>query len=300
MDRLDAMHLFVRLVELKSFSAAARELRIKQPTASKWLAALEHELGVTLMERTTRTKRLTEDGETFYRRAKELLAAYENTTAELQKRAPVPSGRIRVSVPVVFGRLFVMPEAARFMQSFRQVELELVFNDRYINLVEEGFDLAVRVGLPADTNLKARVLGHTPRSLVASPAYLEERGRPKGPDDLRSHDCLLHSELSAGAVWVFRRGSEELRARVRGRMSANNSEALLHMAREGLGVALLASWLVEEDLAARRLVALLPEYGLPRASIQVLMSPAAATQPRVRAFVDFLANALVPRFGVPG
>jgi DNA-binding transcriptional LysR family regulator len=291
------MHLFVRLVELKSFSAAAREMRVKQTTASKWLQALEQELGVVLMERTTRTMRLTESGETFYQRAKDVLAAYENTTAELQQRAPSLSGRLRVSVPVVFGRLFVLPEATKFMRRFSEVQLELVFSDRYINLVEEGFDATVRVGLPVDSSIKSRVVGTTPRRLVASPSYVKARGLPTTPDDLRNHDCLLHSEISVGTVWNFRREKRNVRSRVGGRIAANNSEALLHMAREGLGVALLAAWLVDDDLRAKRLVPLLPDYEPPGASIQVLMSPSGHTHPRVRAFVDFLSGALAPKFG---
>jgi DNA-binding transcriptional LysR family regulator len=198
---------------------------------------------------------------------------------------------------VVFGRLFVVPAAAKFMQRFSQVELELVFSDRYINLVEEGFDAAIRVGLPADSSLKSRVIGTTPRYLVASPSYVKARGSPRTPDDLRNHDCLLHSEISAGTVWNFRRKKQEFRTRVGGRLAANNSEALLHMAREGLGIALLASWLVDTDVREKRLVPLLPTYEPPAAAIQVLMSPSGHTHPRVRAFVDFLVAALAPKFG---
>lgn len=300
MDRLDAMRLFVRLVEHKSFSAAARELRVKQSTASKWIAALEEQLGAQLLERTTRTQRLTEAGELFYQRARELLAAYEETAAALQDRAPEPTGRIRVNVPVVFGRLFVVAEAAEFLRRFPKVELELVFNDRYVNLIDEGFDVAIRVGVPADTSFRSRSLGVTRRYLVASPAYLKARGRPERPEELRDHECLLHSESSAGAIWVFRQGGKEVHASVKGRFAANNSEALLHMARSGLGVALLASWLVEADLRARRLVSLLSGFETPPAPIHALMPPARYVPPRVRAFVDFLAERLAPVFGAGG
>lgn len=290
------MRLYVRLVELKSFSAAARELRVKQSTASKWLAALEDQLGVALMERTTRTKRITEAGETFYQRAKEMLAAYESTTAELSNRAPEPSGRLRVSVPVVFGRIFVVPVAAEFMRRYSKVELELVFSDQYQNLVEQGLDVAVRVGVPTDTSFRARDLGGTRRLLVASPPYLKQHGAPKSPSDLASHTCLLYSEVSAGAIWVFRRENEEYRAQVRGRFAANNSEALLHMAKAGFGIALLASWLVGDDVRRKRLVELLPEYQAPLAPIHALMAPGRHIHPRVRAFVDFLADAFRSKF----
>ena len=296
MDRLDAMRLYLRIVELKSLSAAARELRVKQSTASKWLAALEEELGASLIERTTRTKRVTESGALFYARAKELLAAYESTAAELSSRAPEPVGRLRVSAPVVFGRMFVAPVACEFLRRSPKVEIDLVFDDRYVNLVEEGFDVAVRVGVPADTSFRARSLGGTKRLLVASPSYVKTHGAPRSPAELRRHACLLHSELSAGTIWIFRKGAKEHRARVRGRFAANNSEALRQAAKSGLGIALLAAWLVADDVRRKRLVELLPAYETPAAPIHLLMPPGRHVHPRVRAFVDFLAERLAPSF----
>ncbi len=299
-DRLDAMRLFVRLVELRSFSAAARDLRVKQSTASKWIAALEDELGTSLMDRTTRTKRVTEAGELLYRRAREILSAYDDTAAELHKGRPAPSGRIRVSVPVVLGRLYVVPDSCAFLRRFPGIELEMVFSDRYVNLIEEGYDVAIRVGVPVDSSLRARWLAVTQRHLVASPAYVAARGRPRRPEDLRRHDCLLHSEVEASALWVFRRGAEApVRVRVRGRFAANNAEAVLHMARGGVGIALLASWLVDPHLRARRLVSLLRDYQPPPAPIQALMPPARHVHPRVKTFVDFLAAAFATRFETP-
>lgn len=289
------MRLYVRLVELKNFSAVARELRVKQSTASKWLAMLEEQLGVALIERTTRTMRVTESGEIFYVRAKELLAAYESTAAELSNRAPELAGRLRVSVPVVFGRIFVVPLATEFLRRFPKVELDLVFNDRYVNLVEESFDLAVRVGVPTDTSFRSRSLGRTQRLLVASPLYLRARGVPRSPTELAKHACLLHSEFSAGAIWIFRRGKREHRVRVRGRFAANNSEALLQAAKAGLGVALLARWLVERDVRRKRLVEILPDYETPDAPIAALIAPGRHVHPRVRALVDFLAERLPPQ-----
>ncbi len=291
MDRLAAMQAFVRLVEVGSFSTVAEELRIKQSTVSKWVAALEEELGTQLVERTTRRQRVTEPGQRFYERARELLAAYEEVSTELQERAPEPRGRLRVSVPTVFGRLHVVPHLATFMGRHRQLELELVFSDRYVNLVEEGIDVAIRVGLPADSSFRARKLGETRRHLVASPAYLKQHPAPRSPKELRHHACLLHTGLRTGDIWTFRRGSRLVRAPVRGRFSANNSEALLAMARSGHGVALLAEWLVDTDLRGGRLVALLPEYEPPPAPIQALIPPGKHAPPRVRAFIDFLAEA---------
>lgn len=297
MDRMTAMHAYVRLVELDTFSAVAEELRVSQSTVSKWLAALEDELGVQLMERTTRSRRVTEAGERFYQRARDILAAYADASAELaparsgrRARAREPlRGRIRVSVPVVYGRLFILPKVAKFMRRHPAVEVELVFNDRYVNLVEDNFDVAVRVGIPVDVSFKARKLGESRRHLVASPGYLERGPALTRPEHLREHCCLVHTNLRVGDTWVLRRGQKTWRAPVRGRFAANNSEALLTLARRGIGVALLADWLVEADLRAGRLRTVLPDYELPPAPVQALTAPGRHPHPRVRAFLDFLS-----------
>ncbi|MCH9684738.1 MAG: LysR family transcriptional regulator [Deltaproteobacteria bacterium] len=295
MDRLNAMHAFVRLVEVGTFSAVADELRVKQSTVSKWVAALEDELGVRLLERTTRSRRVTEPGTRFYQRARQILAAYDDITAQLQRDLPELQGRIRVSVPVVFGRLFIVPAVAKFLRRYPSMEIELMFSDRYINLVEDGFDVAIRVGRPIDSSLRSRRLGRTPRRLVASPGYVARAEPIRVPADLRDHPCLLHTGLSTGDVWAFEHGGKTLRAPIRGRFSANNSEALLAMARGGLGIALLASWLVDAEVRAQRLVTLLPEYEAPVAVIHALMPPGPHVHPRVRRFVDALAEAFDTR-----
>ncbi len=297
MDRLAAMHGFVRLVEVGTFSAVAAELRIKQSTVSKWIAALERELGAQLIERTTRSQRVTEPGRLFYQRAKEILAAYEDTAAELHSRDAELRGRIRINAPVVFGRLFVVPQVARFLRRHRQLEIEIVFDDRYVNLVEEGFDLAFRTGIPTDSSLRVRKLADPPRRLVASPGYLQSSPPPRAPGDLAEHACLLHTGLQTRQTWVLRRGGKEHAVPVRGRFAANNSDALLVMARSGLGIALLASWLVDGDVRAGRLVTLLPGYELPAAPVQALLPPGRHTHPRVRAFLDHMAEALASAIG---
>jgi DNA-binding transcriptional LysR family regulator len=162
---------------------------------------------------------------------------------------------------VVFGRLFVIPLVAEFLCKHPHIHAELEFNDRYVNLVDEGFDAAVRVGIPIDTSFRARKLADSRRRLVASPTYVKTRGRPSSPRDLKDHECLLHGNTSAGVTWNFRRaGAREMPTSVRGRVAANNSEAILHMARSGLGIALLADWLVERDLREKKLLVLLQEF----------------------------------------
>ena len=292
MDRIAAMHAFIRLVEVGTFSAVADELRVKQSTVSKWLAALEAEMGAQFIDRTTRVQRVTDSGKLFYQRARDILAVYDETAAELQSRDPEPRGRIRVNVPVVFGRLFVVPQVARFLRRHKAIEVELSFDDRYVNLIEEGFDVAIRAGIPADSSFRARTLGESGRRLVASPGYVQSKEPLQAPGDLAGHECLLHTGLSTRATWILHRGDKSFHAQVRGRFSANNSEALLAMARSGLGIALLATWLVDADLRAGRLVTLLPDYELPKAPIQALTPPGRHVHPRVRAFLDFMGDAL--------
>ena len=286
------MQAFVRVVELGTFSAAADELRVKQPTVSKWIAELERQLAVPLLERTTRSHRLTDAGQLFYRRAQDMLATYAATAAELEERAREPRGRIRVSLPVVFGQRYVVPAMARFLERYPAIEVELLFSDRYVNLVEAAIDVAIRVGIPVDSSFRARSLGVSRRFLVAAPDYCDRAPALTTPGDLRAHPCLTHTALGAGDVWTFQRQEQTVRAPVGGRFAANNSEALLAMARAGLGIALLASWLVADDLRSGRLVALLPGWRPPPAPTQALTPPSRFQPPRVRLLLDHLDDAL--------
>ena len=292
MDRLDAMRAFVRVVELGSFSKVGVELRVKQSTVSKWVAALEERFGVQLIERTSRAQRVTEAGQVFYERARQILASYEDVEAQLMRSSVGLRGRLRVSVPVVFGQLFVASHAADFAAELPELELALIFDDRYVRLVDEGFDVAIRVGTPQDSSLLQRKLASTPRFVVAAPSYLARAGVPTTPQELRGHQCLSHIGLGARSVWPFVRGGRTIKVSVGGRLAANNSAAVRLMARRGLGVARLASWLVREDLERGDLVALLDDCQQPPAPIHALMPPSRHVHPRVRAFLDFVGQRL--------
>lgn len=294
MDRLDAMLAYVRLVELGSFSKVGQELRVKQSTVSKWIATLERQLQTQLIERTSRAQRVTEAGQVFYERAKDILASYSDIEAQLQQDSPQVAGRIRVNAPVVFGRLYLVPHVGRFLREHPELEFDLVLDDRYINLLEDGFDMAIRVGKPVDSSLRAKHLASTPRRLVASPSYLSSHPSIETPEDLKLHNCLLHSGLQSRTVWSFSRNGKKVQTVVEGRFAANNSEALLSLAREGLGVALLASWLVDDSISEGALVPLLSSYSLPPAPIQALLPPSRHVHPRVRIFLDFLVDIFSP------
>jgi DNA-binding transcriptional LysR family regulator len=293
LDRIDALRLFARLAERGSFSAAARDLKIKQSTASKWVAELEAELGVCLVERTTRSVHITEAGSRLLAHGREVLAAFDEMTARFEEHTPEPRGTMRLCVPVVFGRLFVVPAVAEFLKLHMQVTLELVMSDRYVNLVEEGFDLAIRVGIPVDSSARGRKLATSHRVLVAAPAYLNARGLPRVPKDLLQHECLLHGDGNASTRWRFGSTSgKDHPVSVKGRAVANNSEAVLHMARSGLGIALLADWLVRNDLKHRRLIPLLKTFSTPPAPIYALTPPGRFSSPTVRALTEHLAKKL--------
>ncbi len=300
MDRFTTLKAFCRLMELESFSAVAQELRVKQSTVSKWIAALEEELGVRLVDRTTRSLRATEAGQRFYRRAASIVPDYEAAVGEAREATAELRGPIRMSVPVVFGQRFIVPAVTRFLLLHESIELELIFGDRYVSLVEERFDLAIRVGVPVDSALSSHSLAEGRRYLVASPAYLERCGAPEDPSGLERHQCLVpHGHGQRGdqnppGAWSFRRGKKVYRVRVGGRVCTNHSEATLHLARAGMGVALLASWLVEPDILQGALVALLPDFEPPSAPVRGLTPPGRFLTPRVRALIEHLRRELAP------
>lgn len=290
MDRLTVLRAYVRLVEKGSFTAVAEELQVKQSTVSKWLLALEDELGVQLLDRTTRSQRTTDAGQRFYDRALGILSGYDSAVAELKEGDDILRGRIRMSLPVVFGRLYVVPQVTRFLKKHKDLELQMVLGDHYVSLVDEGYDLAVRVGAQVDSSLRSHYLGDSARRLVASPGYIKAHGQPDSPKELERHECLLHNDLGGRTVWSFSDGDKRYRISVRGRVAANNSEATAAMARSGLGICLLADWLVDADLRSGRLVQLLPELTPPSAPIRALTPPGRHTPPRVRALIEHLRD----------
>ena len=289
MDRLDEFAIFVRIVEEGSLVRAAQRLRRSAPAVTRALAALEDRLGVRLIDRTTRRLAPTEAGRALYERARGVVESYEAATAGARE-APV-RGLLRIAAPVQFGRRHVAPLAARFLDSHDSVEIELLLNDRNVDLIEEGVDVAVRIGALAYSSLVARPVGHVRRQWVASPAYLTRQGTPKVPADLAKHEALLGT--SRGAMeWTFggrRRGAPPHLA---GRLRVDDIETRLRLAREGRGIAQFLSYQVAEDLAAGRLVRLLRSYEPPLLPVQLLTKGRAHRAPKIDAFLDFAARKL--------
>lgn len=290
MDRLDELAIFVRIVEEGSLVRAAQRLRRSPPAVTRALAALEDRIGVRLVDRTTRRLAPTEAGRALYDRARAVVADYDAATAGARE-APV-RGLLRITAPVQFGRRHIAPIATRFLDAHKDVEIELLLNDRNVDLIEEGIDIALRIGALADSTLSARAVGHVRRQWTASPAYLARQGTPRTPADLAQHEILLGT--SRGAMeWSFaggrRRGAP---LHLAGRLRVDDVETRLRTTRDGRGIAQFLSYQIADDLAAGRLVRLLRDYEQPPFPVQLLTKGRAHRAPKIDAFLDFAARRL--------
>jgi DNA-binding transcriptional LysR family regulator len=296
MDRLAAIEAFVRVSETQSFSEAARRLRSSKSSVSRQVAALEAELGARLFYRTTRSLTLTEAGRSYFERASRILADLEEANLSVSQLQSAPRGRLRVNAPMSFGFLHLAPALTDFLRRFPEVEVDVTLNDRFVDLVDEGFDVAVRIGSLADSSLVARRLAPIRRAVCASPVYLKARGVPASPDDLKTHDCLCYSNLAQAREWQFiRADGRPWPIEVRGRLSANNGDALKVAALKGLGFVNLPTFLVGSDLQAGALVTVLDQFLVQDITVNAVYPHSRHLSPKVRAFVDFLAERFGPR-----
>lgn len=295
-DQLAAMAVFVRVVEAGGFSAAARELGLSKSAVSKSVARLEDRLGLRLLNRTTRKLSLTEAGAAYHAGCRRMLAEAEAAERAVVLLAGAPRGTLKVNAPMSFGVARIAPLLPDFLRRYPEVELDMVFEDRATDLVEQGYDLAVRIGALPDSSLVARRLCPVRRLLVAAPDYLATRGTPARPEALAAHDCLLYHYLPSGDLWRFQGPEgEERSVKVSGRARLNNGEALLTACIAGLGVALMPSFLCAEALRDGRLRRLLPDWRDPAELAVHAVFPATRNlSPKVRAFVDHLAAAFAP------
>lgn len=293
MDRLTAMQAFVRVVERGGFTAAAEDLRFSRAMVSKHVQDLEEHLGARLLNRTTRKVSLTEAGRVYFERSLQLLADLTETEEAVGALQAKPRGRLRINAPVSFGALHLAAAVADYMAAQPEVSVEFTLNDRVVDLVEEGYDVAVRIGRLADSSLIARRLAPCRMVVCASPEYLTRNGQPLVPADLAGHNCLGYSYGQARGEWQFEGPEGADLVRVRGRMQANNGDALRAAALHGTGVVLLPSFIVGIDLAAGRLLPVLAGYRVPELAIHAVYPPGRHLSAKVRSFVDFL----VPRFG---
>ncbi|MDM5179671.1 LysR family transcriptional regulator [Massilia sp. DJPM01] len=288
MDRFDELQIFVAILDAGSLSGAARRLRRSAPAVTRALAALEERVGTRLVERTTRRLAATEAGLRLAEMARRVLADYDDAVRE-DDNAPL-RGRLRITVPNVFGRRHVAPAMIDFLDLHPALQVELVFNDRNLDMIEHGLDLAVRIGpLPA-TGMMARQVGQVRRMLVASPAYLARRGTPSSPRELDAHD-IIFSEQRMGTEWRFLDAGRECAVRLAPRLIVNEIDTMLLAVLAGRGIGRPLSYQVAEQLAAGTLVRLLPACEPAPLPVQLLVPSARHMAPRLRACIEFL----VPR-----
>ncbi len=293
MDTVAGLRLFIRVVESGSFSKAAAEFAITQPTATKAVAAIEARLGARLLHRTTRGVSPTEVGTLYYDKCKIIaseIEAADNLATLMQSGV---GGTLRVSTSVAFGRRVLVPLAIEYMREHPSLAVDLSFDDRYVNLVEQGVDLAVRMGRLADSSLGSRYLGHNPWLMVAARSYLKAQGTPKQLAELSQHACLIYSTVQGDDRWMLTGpdGKERV-VPVRGPLRSNNLSAVLAAAREGLGVAILPSYVARESVADGSVVPILERYTLPTQEIHAVFPSPKLVPGKVSAFIEHLRGAL--------
>ncbi|KQZ99843.1 transcriptional regulator [Mesorhizobium sp. Root157] len=289
MDRLDCVRMLVTVMEAGSFARAAERLRTSPGQASKLVSRLESELGVRLLNRTTRALAATEAGQAYFERMRVLLADFDAVEDSVRNTSGTPRGRLRLTAPVSFGATQLAPVLVEFARQFPQIELDVSFSDRVVSLVDEGFDVAIRIGSPADSGLIARQLCEARIVVCASEAYLREHDVPSVPKDLKSHDCIIDTNFREPGVWAFREtdGMDTL-VEVTGRLRFSNAEVALTAAEAGLGVARAPSFTAGPRFRAGRLVPLLREFEPKPLSVYALYPPGRHLAIKVRVFVDFL------------
>lgn len=301
MDSLHAMRLFTRAVELGSFSAVAREENIGQPTVSKMIAAFEQELSVRLLERTTTSLTLTEEGKRFYERSKRLIEEYADAVADARGQAHMFVGALRINAPVGLGELRLNTLILEFLATYPDLEVELILNDRGIDLVEEGVDVAIRLGGELPPNVIARNVAFSPRVLVATKNYVDNSPKIDRPEDLAQHEYFRFAGLAVGSQLEFSNNNEKVIVLTKGRYRVNSSMALRDCFREGKGLGSAPAWLVQDLIDKGDLIRLLPGWEMIPQQAH-LVYPTRKYQPqRTRALLQFMAERIpkLPGFHVP-
>jgi DNA-binding transcriptional LysR family regulator len=297
MDTVTGLRLFIRVVETGSFSKAGADLGITQPTATKAVAAIEQRLGARLLHRSTRGVTPTEIGALYYEKCKRIaheLDEADNLATLMQSGV---GGTLRISCSVAFGRRVLVPLAIAYMREHPGLTVDLSFDDRYVNMVEQGMDLAVRMGRLADSTLGSRYLGRNPWLMVAAPAYLKAHGTPKAPTELSQHACLIYSTVQGDDRWMLtgqdndKKGKEQV-VPVRGPLRSNNLSAVLAAARAGLGIAILPWYVARESVADGAVKPILERHTLPAQEIHAVFPSPKLVPGKVSAFIEHLRGAL--------
>jgi DNA-binding transcriptional LysR family regulator len=290
MDRIDCLRAFVRTLESGSFSAAAKELGIGQPAISKRIAMLETEFGTQLFSRTTRTLKPTAEADRIYDLARQILDSFDMARSSVEQAAPRPSGTLRIGVPSSFGRRYMMPVIADYVRHYPEVRLDIRFSERFVNLVEEGIELALRIGHLEASTLVARRLGTVQRYLVATPTYLHGRPLPRTPDDLGSHQCIVYSRMSPAHQWAFESEHGRHVASINGPIHVDDADAMQEATMHHLGIAILPEWNAAEGLRSGELEHVLPDYSIAALPLHAVYPETQWMSLRARSFLDLLVE----------
>lgn len=289
---LEALRTFSTVASLGSFARASDKLGVSRTIASKRVSALEDELGVKLINRTTRTMSLTEAGRKLQEMANTVFGLLDNAEQEIRSSSSAPQGTLRVNAPMSFGIRHLGKIIDEFLILHPKIDIEATLDDRVVNIVEEGFDVAIRIRRLEDSSLRAKYLAPARMVVCAAPTYLDKRSAPQQPSDLESYDCLVYDYLARHGVWSFERDGVQVDVRVRGRLRGNNGDILLQAAVDGLGVFLAPTFIAHEALRSGALVPVLCDWRAAEPALYAVMPPGRIDAHKVRAFVDHLANSL--------
>ncbi len=289
MDRIALMEAFTRVAIAGSFSAAAQEMRLSKAAISKYVSTLEDRLGARLLNRSTRRLSLTEIGQAYFQHCNRILAEIEEADLAVSRHHAEPCGRLRVSAPVCFGVLHVTPAVAAFLKLYPRLRIELNLHDRLIDPIEEGYDLALRLGPMPDSSLISRRIASATAFLCASPDYLAQHGLPASAYDLRHHNCLRLADMFDRDEWLIEGPDGDELFTIGGNLRVNNADALRSSVIAGLGIAPLPDYVAGRDIAEGRLVRLLPEYKTPSLDVHAVYPHNRHLSTKVRVFIDFLA-----------
>ena len=295
MDELKRIGVFTRVVETKSFSEAARQLGVAKSAVSKQIAQLEKEVGVRLLNRTTRSLSLTEAGEIFYRHSAEIVNRTKIALSELREYQNQPTGTLRISCPVSFGTQHLVPVIKEVRALYPLLKIDLLLEDRVINMVEDGVDLAIRIGWLQESNLVAKKICETPVIVFASPEYLAQKGTPKIPQDLQQYDWISLSLFSSPLTWEFekkgqKQSAQKQKVQMHSQLKSNSVAAVVALAKSGQGISALSKFVVQDDIYQGLLQPLLTDYKLAPTGVYAVYPHREHVPPKVRIFIDFLSK----------
>ena len=288
MDRLTAMEVFVRVIETGSFSAAARQLGVGQPAVSKTIAQLEDRLAVRLILRTSHGLTPTEAGTNFYERAKRSIAEADEADLAARGAGAGLSGRLRFSASVTFGRLEIMPRLPIFLAAHPALKVEAILDDRMVDLVEEGIDVALRMGPLADSAMTARIVGRSRRLVLGTPSYFEKVGEPQTPADLVKHEAIVYSQPGGGPTWTFRKGAAKETVTLQDRVRVTAAEGVREAIFADLGLSVATNWMFQAALDGNRVKRVLSDWELPSLDLWAAFPSGRRPSAKARAFATFI------------